>query len=239
MEYGQEINVDYSLFLNVLITKGYEFVFFDELSKDQTQIVLRHDIDFDCELAYQTALIESSLNIKATYFFLLASNSYNVFSKPNFNYIQRIKELGHHISIHFDPLIYDDYSKGFEKEVEVFKALFNQNVKIISLHRPNQFFQEFNAPILNIEHTYQFKYFKNIKYFADSTGIWRFGNPLDSKEFKENKSLHILTHPIWWKTEGINNTYKIKSNYFKKILEIKAHYSNNCKPFNEIIHEIG
>lgn len=238
MEFGKEINMAYSFFLKKLITENYEFIFFEELSQSHNQIILRHDIDFDCELAYQTAVIESSLNVKATYFFLIASESYNIFSSSNYTYISKIVSLGHRVSIHFDPLLYDDYEKGLKKEVKIFEELFEQQVKTISLHRPNIFFQESNTPIDNIEHSYQFKYFKDIKYFADSTGIWRFGNPLDSLEFKENKTLHILTHPIWWITEGSSNKEKIKSNYFKKVEDLKTHYSNNCKPFSEIVYEL-
>ncbi|MDA9555045.1 hypothetical protein N9R54_02305 [Pelobium sp.] len=237
MRYDNEINLEYGTFLNLFLENDYTFIFFNELTSANNQIILRHDIDFDCELAYLMAKIESDINIKSTFFFLVSSDSYNIISESNYNYIKKIKDLGHQISIHFDPLVYNDYRNGLDKEVEIFQKIFGQDVEIISLHRPNQFFLESNEPISGIAHTYQDKYFKNIKYFADSTGLWRFGNPLNSREFKERMSLQVLVHPVWWITKGANNKTKIKTNYLKKLEEIKNHYIKNCKSFSEVSDE--
>lgn len=108
---------------------------------------------------------------------------YNVLSGNDFQNVKRIRELGHSISIHFDPTIYMDFYDGLAMETKMFDVAFNEPVKIISLHRPNDFFLQFDSTILGVEHTYQNKYFRDIKYFADSTGAWRFGHPFDSEEF--------------------------------------------------------
>src|SRR5688572_20406942 len=118
--YDQLDTHDYKEFLQYLKDKGYEFVFFSELTKPKGQVALRHDIDFDCRLAHQSALIEHEMGIKATYFFLISSESYNVGSPQNYRYISEIKNMGHTVSIHFDPVIYQDFEKGFKHELEYF-----------------------------------------------------------------------------------------------------------------------
>ena len=40
-------------------------------------LLLRHDIDFSVDYAYQIAKLESKLKINSTFFFMLTSNMYN------------------------------------------------------------------------------------------------------------------------------------------------------------------
>lgn len=229
---------DFGSFLKTLISKGYEFIFFDELSQSHSQAIIRHDIDFDVMAAWQIAKIEHELGVKATFFFLITNSSYNPFDKENLHAIKKIQELGHKISIHFDPTIYEDFKAGLEMEKQCFETVFKTSVDIVSLHRPNDYFQKYNQPISNCEHTYMEKYFKNIKYFADSAGIFRYGHPFNTEDFQAGKSLHILIHPIWWIFKGATNHEKLKDFYENKKELMKAHYALNCKPFNEIKDEL-
>lgn len=229
---------DIETLLSAFLNEGYEFVSFEELKDSKNKITLRHDIDFDLEAAYKMATIENKLNIKATYFFLVTNDSYNLFSKINAEYVHLIKALGHTVSIHFDPTIYTDFKEGFIKEKTLFEAVFDVKVTTISLHRPNDFFQEYDQPFHNCDHTYMKKYFKDIKYISDSTGVFRYGHPLDSEEFKNKDSIHLLLHPIWWFFEGEKNTDKLTSFYKHRTRQLKDHYAKNCKPFNGILNDI-
>ena len=224
----------YRDFLLSFRQQGYDFVFFNELNRENHQVAMRHDIDFDTSFALQAAIIENELGIRATYFFLLRSELYNVFTDTDYNNILAIKNLGHKISIHFDPTIYEDFHAGLRKEVDIFRALFAEEVQLISIHRPNDFFQQFNEPILDIEHTYQSKYFRDIKYFADSTGVWRFGHPADSAEFADGKTMHVLIHPIWWMVAGETNLDKLKTYYNDRIKLLNRQFYLNCIPFRQI-----
>lgn len=226
----------YEDFLKTYLEHGYQFCFFPEINQPKKQIALRHDIDFDTHFALQSALIESNLGIKATYFFLLRSHFYNLMSPQDHQNVLMIREMGHHVSIHFDPSVYEDFHKGLQWETEMFREMFQQEVSIISLHRPNPFFQDFDAPIFGIEHTYQSKYFRDIKYFADSTGVWRFGHPFDSPEFTQKRSLHVLIHPVWWMLDGPSNLAKLRTYYEQRVQSLKTEFSNNCIPFRAI-HE--
>lgn len=229
----------YEDFLKAFLQQKYNFVFFHELNQPKGQLVLRHDIDFDTGFALEMAKIEHQLGVKSTYFFMLRTTFYNAMSPNDFKNIEDIKELGHEISIHFDPTIYDNFQEGLRREVILFESSFGQKVDIISFHRPSIDFQNFDAPISGIEHTYQSKYFKDIKYFSDSTGIWRFGHPTDSAEFVNQDTLHILIHPIWWMINGDSNLQKLDAYFTQRINSLKQEFSSNCIPFRKIQERVG
>ena len=175
---------NYLTFIKKFVNKKYNTVFFNEYNlKKSNQLLLRHDIDHDCKIAYEMSCLEKKLNIKSTYFFLLRNNSYNLISDENFNYVKKIEENGHMISLHFDPTIYRQVNEGLKKEIDVFQNLFNVKVEIISLHRPlkNMLGSE-NMKILDFRNTYEDLYFKKTKYFSDSRGKFRFGSPFLSNE---------------------------------------------------------
>ena len=227
-----------SAFYQTLIDNNYDFIFFENLNKKNGQVIIRHDIDFEIEAAYEMAKIENEMGIKTTYFFLISNDSYNIFSKKNYENVIKIKNLGHQISIHFDPTIYSDFESGFKMEKQIFELLFNLNISITSLHRPNDFFLDFNSKIAECDHTYMNKYTNDIKYFSDSKGLFRYGHPLESKEFLNNKSLQILIHPIWWIYNGADRYKKLINFYNSKNNSLKEHYSKNCIPFKKILNEI-
>ncbi|RYY83851.1 MAG: hypothetical protein EOO15_20565, partial [Chitinophagaceae bacterium] len=200
----------YGNFLQRFLDQGYEFVTFAGLSQANGQVALRHDIDFDTEYALRSAEVEATLGIKSVYFFLLRHEFYNPYAADAYRQICAIRELGHEISIHFDPTLYEDFRAGLAGEARLFEALFGEKVSLISFHRPAPAFQNHDEPIGDIDHTYRAKWFRDIKYFADSTGAWRFGHPHDSEEFALGKSMQICTHPIWWFEEGSTNLEVLK-----------------------------
>ncbi len=230
----QPITGNYSEFLTTFLERGYRFCFFSDLNEPFLQIALRHDIDFDTHFALRIAEQEKALGIRSTFFFLLRSPMYNPFQPENAENILRIKELGHAVSIHFDPSIYLDFEEGLRKEVEIFHVLARTEVSIVSLHRPSLFFQQHDTPIAGIEHTYQSKYFRDIQYLSDSTGVWRYGHPFQTAAFAEGRTIHLLIHPIWWVLDGATNTDKLRQYYRQRVDVLKADFSENCIPFQQL-----
>ena len=229
---------DIRKFYQNLIEKEYDFIFFDELNKNKSQVIIRHDIDFDVDAALKMAKIERELHLKSTYFFLISNDSYNLLSKKNISNVLEIKEMGHKISLHYDPTVYEDYFEGFKKEKEVFENVFGVKLTEVSIHRPNDFFINNDEKIGTCDHTYMTKYTKDVKYFSDSRGSFRYGHPFKSDEFLNNQNIQILIHPIWWIYEGDNRYEKLIKFYNNKKNKLKIHYSNNCLPFKKIINEI-
>jgi hypothetical protein len=224
----------YESLLRSFLSSGYKFIHFTQSPPAGRQLVMRHDIDFDIEAAHQIAEIEKKLGVVSSFFFMMCSDSYNILSQSNRSNVLKIAEMGHIVSIHFDPTIYADFQLGFRQEKAIFESTFGCLVSAISLHRPNDFFQNYNETIEKCCHTYMNKYFKDIYYVSDSGGEFRYGHPLDSSAFKSGEPMQVLTHPIWWISNGQTPQDKL-SHYFQvKKQQLKTHYSANCKPFRDV-----
>lgn len=220
---------DYESFLEDFRKNGYSIapLTADKL-EDQGWLYLRHDIDFDCRLALEMAELEARLGVRATYFFMLCSDSYNLLSEINSTIVKSIKALGHKISIHFDPVRYRDFEAGLRKEISVFESFFQSEVDLISLHRPNDFFLSHDKKISGTSHTYQSKYLNNIKYVADSRGSFRYGSPFETDAFRYRKSIHLLIHPIWWMMPTSAPQKTLDNFVLQRVAQLQEHVEANC-----------
>src|SRR5580704_12210113 len=93
------------------LTAGYRFgAFRDALAASVSDgpplVLMRHDIDFDLRKARDMAEVEHQEGVQATYFFLLRTDHYNLFSKAGSAEIERILQMGHHLGLHFDCAAY-------------------------------------------------------------------------------------------------------------------------------------
>jgi|TARA_B100001250_G_scaffold414630_1_gene454999 hypothetical protein len=217
---------NYSNLIQEFIRSGYRDIFFNELSSSNNQLIIRHDIDFNCEFAFKMAKIEKEIGVKSSYFFMVNNPIYNIFSEKNKKYIQEISKMGHQISIH-----YDCDSGDLEKEINLFQSFFDIKIRIISIHRPNL---EYLGNI-KYEHTYLKKYFKQIKYISDSRGEFRFGHPFETEEFKKLKSIQLLIHPVWWVSDKNTVIETIKDMIKKNNQLNKLFFKENSIPYQKYL----
>ena len=231
---------DYEAFLGMFQNKGYaiEPLVAGNLTANGV-LYLRHDIDFDVELALEMARTEARLGARASYFLMLTSDSYNLFSARNAACVQEIKALGHKVSIHFDPLRYEDFETGLGQEITAFEAFFKSEVDLISLHRPNDFFLSHDEAISSVAHTYQSKYLKGIKYVADSRGSFRFGPPEDTDAFAKEASIHLLIHPIWWVMPSPGPQDTLDAFTLRRLGQFQDHIEANCLTYSRAASRIS
>jgi len=220
---------DYENIIRKYLTAGYKAAFFNEKPESHHQLILRHDVDFSCKLAHKMALLESKIGVKSTYFFMMNNPIYNVFSRENKNYIREIKSLGHEVSIHFD-MIHGELNR----EICIFQEFFDVEVNIVSIHRPIMDILD----ELDIEHTYLPKYMEDIKYISDSRGKFRYGHPLESQEFRDGKSMQLLTHPAWWVSEKEDSIEIIESVISDNNEMNKKYFLENSIPYREFLNRI-
>ncbi len=206
----------YSAMLKQLLGEGYRFITFLEaasaLKTEQPFVLMRHDIDFDLNKALKMAELEASLNVAATYFFLLRTTHYNMFSREGTAAVMRILSLGHHLGLHFDCASYSQDSQdsveqlctAASREAAMLEQWFDRPVGVVSYHRPNARVLNGN-PALSAPrpHTYQSLFTGPIWYCSDSRGRWRANPPDKSDAFREKRPMHLLVHPIWWNEEPI------------------------------------
>lgn len=195
----------YRHILATALESGYQFCSFGEGSKQDGQVcVLRHDIDYTSERILEYAQIESDLGIKSYYFFLLNCPTYNIREKRNFDIIQRLKKMGHYIGTHFDlswepNATWDQVVTRFLYEKKLFEMMTEVvPCEIVSFHNPHKFKDlVLNKTVAGIEHTYEQRYFSDMKYLSDSQG-WYEGCVCKVFAEKRYKKIQLLTHPYIW-----------------------------------------
>ncbi len=203
--------------------------------------VIRHDVEFSVDRAYDLAKYEHSLGIKTSYMFQIRNNCYNVFSDKNLSKIELIAGMGHEIGLHAhmdalkDTRYIDSYIKN---DVNILSALTGFVIDRFSFHRPKREHLELNLNIPNIINTYDKKYFHltedlcnlNVTYLADSQHKWNYGHPLDLNLKVINK-LQLLTHPYSWTKEGLDNKENFTTLLVEKDNELRNSINNECKNF--------
>lgn len=189
---------------------GYEFVSYDNYKDYDKCVILRHDVDFRLMDAYELALIEQKAGIKSTYFVLLTSDFYNVFSLKNRSMIDKIIECGHEIGLHFDEAGYSEGTgntdlirKKILEEAEILSRAVGMPVTKVSMHRPSKNILDADLEIPGMVNTYSDIFFNEFKYFSDSRHFWR--EPIeDIIRSKQYDRIQILVHPFWYDINDID-----------------------------------
>lgn len=185
----------------LLKNHGYCFSSYNMCDNDKC-VILRHDIDNDIKKALKLAEIESVEGISSTYFVLLTSDFYNVFSYKNSLMLRKIAELGHEIGLHFDQVRYPNISLEKMKEVIIREARILSEavakpINCVSMHRPSKEVLEADLVIPGLINSYGQRFFKEFKYLSDSRRRWR--EPVEEIIASEKYNmLHILTHAFWY-----------------------------------------
>lgn len=204
---------DYNYMIGLLKRKKYNFCNYKNYNNFKKFVILRHDIDFKLEDALEIAKIEKDNDINSTYFVLVSSDFYNVFSLKSSQILKDIISLGHEIGLHFDETKYkindiDKLEFYINKEKETLKQAIDKDVNSVSMHRPSKWLLDSNIKFDNLINTYSKYFFKEIKYLSDSRMLWR-ENVLDIIEKQNYNKLHILTHPFWYSDKEENMESKI------------------------------
>lgn len=204
-----------------------EFEFFTFYEKQEAEAtkrrscLLRHDIDTSLKCALEMAQIEYSLNIKSTYFLMLRSPAYNLFSRYAHDVISKLTSLGHEIALHFDAAhpaaMTKDLCEVVREESEILSQLCRRQIVSVSFHQPSKSILEGNLEIPGLTNTYNKKQMQGWYYSSDSNRVWKEHNALTLFEQRDHLKVQILIHPIWWmySDENIEDAWDsaIKDNF--------------------------
>jgi len=219
---------NYRRMLLSFLDEGYNFAFFesatDLLKNDKQFVLLRHDLDLSITRALPLALIERDLGIRSTFFIRLRNGFYNPFNFEDSKVLEDLLAMGHRVGLHFDVSKYQDGATTHDiaeicsREREQLEKWFGIDIQIISFHSPLPEHLNINTDVTDgIAHTYLPEYFDRMFYCSDSTGRWRFGQPLESEAFMQKKPIHLLVHPIWWTNTG-DDPQKVLGEFLKERL---------------------
>lgn len=199
---------------------------------NSNSLLLRHDIDFSIEYAYELAKAEYSLKIQSTFFFMLSSDMYNLISTHNQKLVNEIINMNHKVSIHYDLNSYKNFDNFIYKK-KLFENIFHSKVDIVSIHRPGNFLFNNNSKIAGIPHTYQDVYFKQIEYISDSGGRDVFPSIHKYLNSPRRTGLQLLIHPIWWVTDKKSVKVILNSWRAKHLSFLTSEIKNNCKTYHD------
>ncbi len=115
------MNYDFTLktyrkLLEAILSSGYTIVPFEEWCGGKVSgnfVILRHDVDLKAGNSLETAKIEASMGIRASYYFRVVPQS----NQPDI--IKAIAALGHEIGYHYEDLSL--FAGNKEKAIEHFK----------------------------------------------------------------------------------------------------------------------
>ncbi|HCT63589.1 MAG TPA: hypothetical protein DIC19_05765 [Erysipelotrichaceae bacterium] len=194
--------------------KGYLFSFYQEVEQYDKSIILRHDVDFSPIKALEMAKIEHELGVKSTYFILLATEFYNVFSVKTSEIFTEILSLGHQIGLHYDEQKYQTTSREvvkqvITKEVRILEEALKIKIDVVSMHRPSEFVLNASIELDDLINAYGNKYLREMKYVSDSRMYWR-ENIIEIIEKCEHKKIHLVTHPFWYSDQNEATKDKLK-----------------------------
>ena len=170
-------------------------------------IILRHDVDLDIVAAYELAKIEAEYDIGATYFFMMTSPTYNIYSKRVRNTLSNIVDLGAEIGLHFDPTmyIYDSESgleRHVEREVDQLADASGYEIKSVSLHNPSLL--GFRPIFAKFNNAYDKRIFADDRYISDSRMIFNEKNIYDFVKGVADHPVQILLHPMHYSNEPVD-----------------------------------
>lgn len=163
----------YSEYVNMMdiIKKSGKLAAFDEALHRDKFVIMRHDVEFSVSRAYNLAKLEYENNFVSNYFFQVANNAYNVFSRPNADMINKIIDMGHKVGLHFHlngRTDLDLIKQAVIDEFQMLKTKIPFVSPIFSFHRPTQNVLAANIHIDGLLNAYQNDFFSFV-YDINST----------------------------------------------------------------------
>lgn len=193
----------YRNLLSLLRKQGYAFETYHTWRETPCCVILRHDIDTCLSQAVKLAEVEAEEGVQSTWFVLLRTDFYNVFSRSGREALDRIRSLGHEIGLHFDEASYvpaltpEELPGRAAEEAELLSALLETPITTVSMHRPSKATLEADYHIPGLVNSYGKTFFHDFKYLSDSRRRWR--EPVEEIiRSGEHDRLHILTHAFWY-----------------------------------------
>lgn len=227
--------------INLLKEKDYKFCNYLNYYDEKKFVIFRHDVDMSLKKALYFAKLEYKNNIKSTYFVLVSTNFYNIFSKESNDILKEILMLGHDIGLHFDEKKYSisnakELEYWVKKESKILEDVLDKKVNVVSMHRPSKWILNNDVQFKGMINSYSQKFFSECKYLSDSRMHWR-EDVLGIIRSGIYNKLHILTHPFWYSNKKETINYKLIN--FISEAKVARYYNlkNNIQDLDDIINE--
>lgn len=194
----------YIKIINLMVVKHYDFRLIGDNTEGDKFVFIRHDVDLSLSAARVIAQTEQACGIKSTFYFMMRSNFYNLFSPEAKKVVHTVSNLGHRIGLHFvcttnNGEEFDPYhlEEAIQKEFSMISYYYNDIFwKTVSFHNPPK--EVFSLKLANYVNAYEDAYFRDIKYLSESNQNWREGDLYQIIENGHYNKLQIMFHPVLW-----------------------------------------
>ena len=229
----------YAEMIKLLRENEYSIADYHNCDDYKQVAVLRHDVDNDLGQALEFAKLEQKLGVRSTYFVLLSSNFYNVFSHKSQVIINQIIGMGHAVGLHFDETKYpissdEDFEKYVRYELDLMGKIVQGRDYSLSMHRPSKMILEKNIDFSPAINSYSQKFFRDYKYLSDSRMQWR-EDVFQVIRSRAYGKLHILTHPFWYNTVELSTAEILRKYLSDKNDEMYVEISLNIRDIEEFL----
>lgn len=164
-------------------------------------VLMRHDVEFSLDDALTIAEADHDAGVRSSFFLQLGSD-YNIFENDSVPVVHRILELGHDVGLHYDveqlELSSAEPAALARRMIDLIETFFDTKVHAVSPHMPMRSGRRLE--IEGVVDAYDPLYFTEIKYFSDSTQVWREG--VVTKLLDDHDQIQLLTHEYYWSEEG-------------------------------------
>lgn len=241
---------DYKKIIKIIKESG-KCAGFHEAKEKNDFIIMRHDVEFSVDRAFQLAQLEKSMEFASTYFFQWTNNSYNILSKKNTDMICEMHKEGHTIGLHYALNGLTDIEEIKEKillEINVLSSMLGFEIDTFSVHRPPQEILKANIKLDGIINAYEDHFFTyadnvneetelSVKYLSDAQHRWNYGIP-DEATLLGNKKVQVLTHPYSWTMQGYDNLHNFQTLIQERNQELMDTIDGECKHFAMVKNQL-
>lgn len=213
---------NYRRLIRLAKDKGFQFILHkDEYVANRKDVIWRHDVEFEPDYALKMAEIENENSVKATYFFQIHGDDYNVLNAHYTRVLHQIKDLGHHIGLHFDcrywNILEEEQLDDFINLDRIYlERTMGVSIDTFSFHNTTPFTQSCLAlkygGLINV---YSSFFREKYNYCSDSLGYWRFDRLEDVLNDINVQHLQVLTHDANWSDEIISPRRRFKNAMYK------------------------
>ena len=224
---------------------------YKEAANKDEFVIMRHDVEFSLDRAYQLSIVETDEDFCSTYFIQFTNNSYNAFSKRNIDIIHDMANRGHTIGLHYHLNGQNDsvsVRDGVRDQLRIMSEMLEMPIDTYSFHRPVKEVYYYNISIPHTINAYSSHFFSyadvidentklDVKYIADSKHRWNYGYP-DYETLMKHKKIQILIHPFSWTEKGYDNYENFVHLIDEKNNELIETLSNEFQRFREVKDKI-
>jgi hypothetical protein len=189
---------------------GYEFAsFLDAPEENQKRLYLRHDVDYSLSIAARLAGVNQSLDVRGTFFVLLRSDMYNLFSPSSMAAVRSIQDAGQWIALHVVVRAQDAGTDGelaalVKRDYEIVDRHITGVQPAFSWHNPTPELLQRGLQLATpgLVNAYGARLFKDIRYSSDSVMRRSPDELLQTLVAEPARALQLLLHPLYWVIGG-------------------------------------